>query len=83
DLVSDLKLVIKKQIVIIDSAPTTLDPLVTEELDRLGIDPVATIPLDEEIYEYDLKLKSLLDLPDTSKAVIAVNDLMIKLLSKN
>jgi CO dehydrogenase maturation factor len=83
DLAADLKLVIKKQIVIIDSVPAKLDPLVTEELDRLGIDPIATIPLDEEVYEYDLKLKSLLDLPDTSKAVIAVNDLMAKLLSKN
>jgi len=79
DLAADLKLVIKKQIVIIDSVPAKLDPLVTEELDRLGIDPIATIPLDEEVYEYDLKLKSLLDLPDTSKAVRAVNDLMAKL----
>ncbi len=83
DLAADLKLVIKKQKVIIDSVPATLDPLVTEELDRLGIDLIATIPLDEEVYEYDLKLKSLLDLPDTSKAVIAVNDLMAKLLNKN
>ncbi len=83
DLAADLKLVIKKQIVIIDSVPVTLDPLVIEELDRLGIDFIATIPLDEEVYEYDLKLKSLLDLPDTSKAVIAVNDLMAKLLNKS
>ncbi len=83
DLATDLKLVIKKQLIIIDSAPATLDPIVSEELDRLGIDPITTIPLDKEVYEYDLKLKSLLDLPDTSKAVIAVNDLMTKLLSKN
>jgi len=83
DLAADLKLVIKKQIVIIDSVPATLDPLVTEELDRLGIDLIATIPLDEEVYEYDLKLKSLLDLPDTSKAVKAVNDLMANLLKRN
>ncbi len=80
DLVSELKLVVKRQIVIINFVPTKLDPLVTEELDRLGIDPVITIPLDEEVYEYDLKLKSLLDLPDTSKAVKAVNDLMANLL---
>jgi len=79
DLVSDLKLVVKRQMVIVNFVPTKLDPLVTEELDRMGIDPVATIPLDEEVYEYDLKLKSLPDLPDTSKAVRAVNDLMAKL----
>ncbi len=83
DLVSELKLVVKRQMVIVNFVPTKLDPLVTEELDRLGIDPIATIPLDEEVYEYDLKLKSLLDIPDTSRAVRAVNDLMTKLLNKN
>jgi len=80
DLVSELKLVVKRQSVIINFVPTKLDPLVAEELDRLGIEPIATIPLDEEIYEYDLKLKPLLDLPDTSKAARAINELMAKIL---
>ena len=80
DLVSELKLVVKRQLVTINFAPTRLDPLVTEELARQGIEPIATIPLDEEVYQYDLKLKSLLDLPDTSKAVRAVSDLMAKIL---
>ena len=79
-LVSELKLVVKKQMVIINSVPTKLDPIVAEELAKLGIEPTATIPRDEEVYEYDLKLKSLLDLPDTSKAVRAVSDLMANLL---
>jgi len=82
DLVSELKLVVKKQLIIINFVPAKLDPLVTEALDRLGIDSTATVPLDEEVYEYDLKLKSLLDLPDTSKAVRAVNDLMTNLLKE-
>ena len=55
---------------------------VTGELSRLGIDSVVTIPWDEEVYEYDLKLKSFLDLPDTSKAVREVKDLIAKLLNK-
>jgi CO dehydrogenase maturation factor len=82
DLVAELKLVVKRQSVLINLVPDGLDPLVAEELNRLGISPTATIPLDEEVYQYDLKLKPLLDLPDTSKAVRAVNDLMAKLLSK-
>jgi CO dehydrogenase maturation factor len=81
DLVSELKLKVKRQSVIINFAPTTLDPLVAAELAKLRIDPTAIIPLDEELHEYDLKLKPLLDLPDSSKAVRAVNDLMAKLLS--
>ena len=80
DLVSELKLTVKRQSVIINFVPTKLDPIIAEELDRLGIEPITTIPLDEEVYEYDLKLKPLLDLPDTSKAVRAINELMVKIL---
>jgi len=79
DLVSELKLIVKKQSVIINLAPPKLDPLVIEELNRLGIKPTAIIPEDEEVYNYDLKLKPLVDLPDTSKAVTAVRDLMVNL----
>ncbi|MFC1950229.1 AAA family ATPase [Chloroflexota bacterium] len=83
DLVSELKLVVKRQSVIINFVPAILNPFVAEELTGLGIDPVTTIPLDEEVCEYDLKLKPLLDLPDTSKAARAVSDFMAKLLNRN
>ncbi len=79
-LISELKLTVKRQSVVINLAPSELDPLVVDELNRLGINPIATIPLDEEVYQYDLKLKPLLNLPDTSQAVRAVNTLMDKLL---
>ena len=80
DLANELKLMVKRKSVIINFAPAKLDPVITEELARLGIEPVTTIPLDEEVHDYDLKLKPLLDLPDTSQAVIAVNELMAKIL---
>ena len=83
DLVTELKLQVKRQSVVINFAPAELDPLVKEELSRLEIEPIATIPLDEEVYSYDLKLKPLLDLPDSSRAVMAVNDLMARLLNRN
>ena len=82
ELVDELKLVVKRQSVLINLVPNGLDPAVAEELKKLGIEPAATIPLDEEVNQYDLKLKPLLDLPDTSKAVRAVNDLMAKLLGE-
>ncbi|UCC90389.1 MAG: AAA family ATPase [Dehalococcoidia bacterium] len=82
DLIAQLKLAVKRQSVIINFALDKLDPLVADELLRLGIEPTATIPLDEEIREYDLKLKPLLDLPDSSKAVRVVNDLTAKLLNR-
>jgi len=82
-LVSELKLAVKRQWVLINFVPAKLSPPVTQELARLGIDPVTTIPLDNEVYEYDLKLKPLLELPDTSKAVMAVSDFMARLLKRN
>jgi CO dehydrogenase maturation factor len=80
ELVAELGLQVKRRSVIINSAPPELAPLVIGELSRLKIEPVARIPLDDEVYQYDLELKSLLDLPDSSPAVRAVNDLMARLL---
>ncbi len=80
ELVSELKLKVKRQSVIINFVPTTLAPLITDELARLGIGTTVLIPLDEGVREYDLESKSLIDLPDTSEAVAAVNVLMGKLL---
>ena len=81
DLVTELKLTVKRQFVIINFVPATLDPLITEELARLGIAAAAIVPWDEGVRDYDLRTKSLLDLPDTSPAVTAVNALMAKLLN--
>jgi len=79
DLITELKLVVKRESVIINFVSNEIDPLIGEELARLCIEPTASVPLDEEIYKYDLKLKPLLDLPDTS-AVRAIDNLMAKLL---
>ena len=82
ELVISLKLMVRKQLVIISMVPDKIDPLVSEELKRLEIEPDAIIPEDDELYRYDLELKPLLDMPDTSKAVQAVDKLMGKVLEK-
>jgi len=83
DLVEELKLKVKRQAVIINFVPNGLDPAVTEELARLGFTVTTTIPLDEEVRQCDLQQKPLPDLPDTSGAVVAINDLMGKILKGN
>lgn len=80
ELVDELKLVIKRETIIINSVPGEIDPLLAKELDRLGIVPTTTIPIDEDLRNCDLEQKPLFELPDTSKAVAAVNELMDKLL---
>jgi len=82
DLVAELGLVVKRQWTLINAAPPGLDPLVREELARLGIDSVEIIPFDEELFDYDIKGRPLLELPDTAKVVMAVSDLMSRLLDK-
>ena len=81
ELVAELKLVVKRETVIINFVPESgIDPLLSKELESLGIVPAAIIPLDEELRRYDLEQKPLFDLPDTSRAVEAVAELMDKLL---
>jgi len=80
ELVTELKLEVKRQSVLINMVPDGIDPMVAQEMSRLGIEAAATIPLDDELYQCDIKLKPLLDLPDSSRAVQAVDNLMTKLL---
>jgi CO dehydrogenase maturation factor len=80
ELVEELKLEVKRQSVLINLVPDGLDPVVASEMSRLGIEAAAIIPLDDEVYQYDIQLKPLLDLPDSSKAVQAVDSLMTNLL---
>lgn len=80
DLIAELKLTVKRQSVVINLVPDKIDPAISGEMDKLGIVPTSIIPFDEEVRECDIKQKPLLDLPDTSRAVKAVDSLMAKLL---
>lgn len=79
-LVQELGLKVKRKWVVINQAPADIDPLVQAELDRLGISPEMVVPTDNLILEYDLHQRSLLEMPDDSAAVRAIDKLMQKLL---
>ena len=80
-LINELKLSVKKQAVVVNFVPDKIDPLVSKELDRLDIEPAAIIHTDDIMCNYDIQMKSLLDLPDTSVAVQSVDELMNKLIN--
>ncbi|MBN1367703.1 MAG: carbon monoxide dehydrogenase, partial [Dehalococcoidales bacterium] len=80
ELLGELKLTIKNVSIIINFVTGQLDPLVVAEMERLGINPVALIPQDDNIVRYDLEQKSLLELPDNSESVKAIGELMEKVL---
>ena len=81
DIVSELKLVVKRQLVIINFVPDTLNSTVKEELARLNVNLDTVVPWDEEVQRCDLEMKSLFSLSDTSNAVTAVNNVMNKILT--
>jgi CO dehydrogenase maturation factor len=78
-LVVELKLRVKKKVVIINLVPGTLDPLVAEELKRLGLKADILIPEDKTLYRFDLEQKPLMEMPNNSPAVQAVAKMMANL----
>jgi CO dehydrogenase maturation factor len=80
ELVAELKLRVKRERIIINMVPDRIDPLLQREMERLAMQPATTIPVDDELRQCDLEQRPLLDLPDTSKAVLAVRDLMDRIL---
>jgi CO dehydrogenase maturation factor len=82
ELVKELQLRVKKEYVVISVVPDCLDPLVADELNKLNLAPDVIIPQDELVYRADLKQTSLLELPDSSPAVKAVDLLMTQILIK-
>ena len=82
ELLKELKLDVKRHSAVINRVPGELDSHIKQELDQLGIKPIATIPLDDEVYKFDLEKRSLLDLPDTSVAAAAVEKMMDTILRK-
>lgn len=83
ELVSELHLNVKQQYLVVNMVPGSLNPAVDNELKALGLTPEAIIPEDELLSEYDLTKKSLLTLPDGSRAVTAVNALMDRVTSRS
>jgi CO dehydrogenase maturation factor len=79
ELVGELKLHVKKTVIIINLVPDKVDPLVADELKRLALKADVIIPEDKTLYRFDLEQKPLMEMPDNSPAVQAVAGLMANL----
>jgi CO dehydrogenase maturation factor len=82
ELIDELKLSIKERHLVVDRAPEDLAPSFREEMQKQGFPLLGTVPEDAQIQEYDLAGKPLVDLPDASKAVRAVDELMEKMIGR-
>lgn len=80
ELTQELKLEVGKQFLVINRAPENLDTSIREEMERQRLNLLGVIPVDEKVFQYDLKGKPIMNLSDESKAVESVNDLMSKII---
>lgn len=82
ELIAELKLSIRRQLVLLSSVPEQPETIMLEEMKRLDILPAALLPFDRLIQQYDYERKPLLGLPDDSISVTAVNKLVTDLLRR-
>lgn len=80
ELTQELKLEVGKQFLVINRAPENLDTSIREEMERQRLNLLGVIPVDEKVFQYDLKGKPIMNLSDESKAVESVNDLMSRVI---
>ncbi len=80
ELIDELKLSITEKHLVVDRAPRELNPGFFQEIQNQRLDLLGMIPEDPFIFEYEMKEKPLLDLPDESSAVRVVAGMMEKII---
>jgi CO dehydrogenase maturation factor len=76
DLVENLKLDIKKMYLVVSRVNTSNFDALKGEIEKTGLELIGTMPLDEQVMEFDLLSKPLIDLPDDSPVVAVVEDIL-------
>lgn len=76
EMLDSLKLEVKQLGIVVTRAPETLGDAFMKEVEEIGVPIVGTIPHDPALLEYDMEKRSLMELPDDSPAVVAVDQIM-------
>lgn len=79
ELVDDLKLKVKDRVLVLGRAGE-LHPAVEERVTATGLKFAGVIPNDRILLDYAFEGKSVINLPENSAAVLAVSEIMAKLL---
>lgn len=78
ELVDSLKLDIKKMYLVVSKVTDGTIEALQNEINRTGLELIGAIPLNDQVWEYDLQGKPLVDLPDDSPVVQMVEQIMKK-----
>ena len=75
-MLDDLKLSVGNVGIVVNRAPEKLSQPFLDEVEKIGVPILATLPNDDALLEFDMQRRSLLELSDDSRAVVAVDGLM-------
>lgn len=78
ELVDSLGLDIRKMYLVVSKVSEGTIEALRGEIENTGLELVGTIPLDEQVRDFDLHSKPLVSLPDDSPVVTAVTDILKK-----
>ena len=78
EMLEGLKLKVAGLGIVVTRAPETLGEAFMKEVDEIGIPVVATIPNDPALLNFDMEKRSLMELPDDSLSVVAVEKMLDK-----
>lgn len=80
ELVQDLEIKVKNSRLVMNRASNDIHPRLQEEISDIDLELAGTIPEDEQLLDYNLNQKSLMELPGDSPARQAVSGIMDELL---
>lgn len=75
-MLEGLKLDVKNLAIVVTRGPEKLSDAFLAEVEQIGLPVAGIIPNDPALLEFDMEQRSLLELPDTSPSVAAVEKLM-------
>lgn len=75
-MLDSLKLSVGHVGIVVNRAPEKLGAAFLDEVEKIGLPILATLPNDDALLEFDMERRSLLELPDEAPAVAAVDGLM-------
>jgi len=78
EMLGDLKLDVKHKGLVVNRAPENLSKAFLDEVEKIGVPILCTIPDDTNLLEFDMEMRSLLELEEDSSAVAAINQMMEK-----
>jgi len=82
EIVKSLHLEVGSSFLVLNQADAPLDGELAAEFSRTGIEIIGAVPTDPVVREYELKAQSLLTAPAESKAAMAVDEILEKILKR-